>query len=193
MKNKFIHSVVIVVGLALSTQAFAEKLVVDQAHSSINFKVNHLKFSEIPGRFLKFTGTVDFDEKNLKKSKVDFTVETASISTDVEKRDEHLRSADFFDTAKFPQATFKSKSIRKSDDEYVLEGDLTIRGVTKRVTFEVEKLGKVNDPVMKVEKTVFQAEGKINRKDFGVNYGPDEVISDQVELEINLETVPAKK
>lgn len=182
--------------VALPHLSFAEKLEVDPNHSSINFEATHLKISKIPGRFTEFAGSLDYDEKDVKKSKVDFTVQIGSITTAVSKRDDHLKSADFFDAQKFPQATFSSTSIKKAAGGYSLEGDLTIRGVTKKVTFAVKSLGKAQDPTMNVQKTVFRATGKINRKDFGVSYGPDAVVSDNIDLVINLETMlpaaPAK-
>ncbi len=181
------------VSMFVSQDVSAAKLEVDAAHSSITFEVKHLKVAKIPGRFSQFSGTIDLNEKDITKSKVDFTVDVASIYTGVDKRDEHLRSADFFDAKKHPKATFKSTKITKKDDnELVLEGNLRIRGKTKKVKFEVEQLGKAQDPTSNTEKFVFKAEGEINRKDFGVNYGPDEVVSDKVELDINLETVAKK-
>ena len=185
-----LSSALVVPGLAQ-----AEKLTVDPAHSSITFEAVHLKVSKIPGHFSEFSGTIDLNEKDITKSKVNFTVQVASINTNVPKRDEHLRSGDFFDAAKYPKATFKSTSIKKSGDDLVLEGNLTIRGVTKKATFDVKNLGKAQDPAMNAEKTIFQATGKINRKDFGVSYGPDEIVSDMIDLVVNLETVaaPAKK
>lgn len=170
--------------------AFAEKLEVDPAHSTINFEATHLKISKIPGKFSDYTGTIDLNEKDVTKSQVDFTVKVNSIDTSVPKRDDHLRSADFFDVKNHPTATFKSTSVKKSGKSLKLLGDLTIRGVTKPVTFDVKSLGKVHDPVMKVDKQVFRATGQINRKDFGVNYGPDEIVGDKVDLVINLESIP---
>src|SRR5690606_8552102 len=108
-------------------------LEVDPAHSSVTFEAIHLKVAKIPGRFNSFSGTIDLNEKDVTKSKVDFTVDIASIDTAVEKRDDHLRSADFFDAKKYPKATFKSTKITKDDDDLILEGNLTIRGKTKKV------------------------------------------------------------
>lgn len=173
--------------------AIATTLEVDPAHSSVQFQVKHLMISTIPGFFGDFKGSIDLNDKDITKSKVEFTVKTASINTHVQKRDDHLRSNDFFNAEKFPEAKFVSTSIKKAGkNKYTLEGDLTIRDVTKKAKFKVNALGKAQDPAMKVEKTVFNAEGEINRKDFGVNYGPDAIVSDKVKLAINLETaVPA--
>lgn len=177
--------------LFLSPLALAKKFDVDPAHSTLGFEASHLKVSRVPGRFGEFTGSVDWDEKDFTKSKIDFSVDVASITTHVDKRDEHLRSPDFFDAAKFPKATFKNAKIVKAGSGFKMTGDLTIRGVTKATTFDVQNHGKVNDPVMKTDKYVFSAKSTINRRDFGVNYGTDAIVGDQVDLWINLETIPA--
>lgn len=191
MKNKMVITAALISFLLSSSLAFAKKLEVDPNHSTIGFEAIHLKISKIPGRFTEFSGTINLDEKDLTKSKVDFTVQIASITTAVQKRDDHLRSPDFFDAAKFPKAVFKSTSIKKSGGNFTMSGDLTIRDVTKPVSFTVKNLGSAQDPVMKVEKSVFQATTEINRKDFGVSYGPDAVVSDKISLSINLEAIPA--
>ncbi len=188
MKSRIIASLILATTFAIPGMALAKKMDVDVNHSTVAFEATHLKISKIPGRFTEFSGSIDLDEKDTKKSMVEFTVNVASITTAVVKRDDHLKTPDFFDAQKFPKATFKSTSIKKSMNGYTMEGDLTIRDVTKKVTFKVKTLGKVEDPMMKVEKTVFGATAKINRKDFGVNYGPDAVVGDHVELWINLET-----
>ncbi len=184
---------ILAAALIAPMSAHAEKLEADPAHSTITFEAVHLKVSKIPGRFTQFNGTLDLNEKDPTKSIVDFTVQIPSLTTAVEQRDTHLKSPDFFDAAKYPTATFKSTSIKRDGKGYKLEGDLTIRGVTKKTTFRVESLGRVEDPVMKVSKVVFHATGEINRKDFGVSYGPDAIVSDIISLAVNLEAVPAKK
>lgn len=191
MKIQKITKLILIMALISPAFAFAKKLEVDPNHSTIAFEATHLKISKIPGRFTDFSGTVDFDEKDITKSKVDFVVNIPSITTAVSKRDDHLRTADFFDAQKFPKATFQNSSIKKSGASYMLTGDLTIRDVTKKVSFQMKSLGKVEDPMMKTEKYVFSATGKINRKDFGINYGPDAIVGDNVDLWINLETMPA--
>lgn len=191
MKIQNITKLILITALILPAFSFAKKLEVDPAHSAIAFEATHLKISKIPGRFTEFSGTVDLDEKDITKSKVDFVVNIPSITTAVLKRDDHLKTADFFDAQKFPKATFQNSSIKKSGAGYTLTGDLTIRDVTKKVSFQMKSLGKAEDPVMNTEKYVFSATGKINRKDFGVNYGPDAIVGDNVELWINLETMPA--
>lgn len=191
MKIQEITELVLIAALISPGIAFGKKLEVDPAHSTIAFEATHLKVSKIPGRFTEFSGTVDLDEKDITKSKVDFAVNIASITTAVSKRDDHLRTPDFFGAQKFPKATFQNSVIKKSGKGYTLTGDLTIRDVTKKISFQMKSLGKAEDPAMKTEKYVFSATGKINRKDFGVNYGPDAIVGDNVELWINLETMPA--
>lgn len=188
MKNALLLSIAFL--LPVFTQA--AKLEVDPNHSSITFQAVHLKVSKIPGRFTDFSGTIDLNEKDITKSKINFTVQIASITTSVAKRDDHLKTPDFFDATKFPTAKFKSTSIKKSGNDYKMEGDLTIRGITKKATFDVKSMGQVQDPAMKAGKTVFNANTVINRKDFGINYGPDEIVSDKIELFINLEAIAAK-
>ncbi len=178
------------ISILTASTSFAGVLQVDPAHSSVTFEATHLKLTTIPGKFGEFSGTIDLNEKDLTKSSVEFTVQVSSINTNVVQRDDHLRSADFFDAKVHPQATFKSSSIKKAGKAYKLEGDLTIRGVTKKVTFDVQSLGKAEDPVMKTTKHVFKATTVLNRKDFGVNYGPDAIVGDKVPLQVNLEAMP---
>lgn len=172
--------------------ALSKVLSFDPNHSAVTFEATHLKLTKIPGRFGVFEGTIDFNESDQTKSKIDFSVDINSINTNVQQRDDHLRSPDFFDVKKFPKATFKSTSIKKSGKGYKLEGDLTIRDVTKKVTFDAQSLGKAHDPVMKTDKYVFYGKTEINRKDFGVNYGPNEIVGDKVALVVSLEAMPGK-
>lgn len=183
--------ITLLASLLLTLPAQAQKQAVDIHHSSVNFVAKHLMISLIPGRFNEFNGSLDLDTNDFTKSKVEFTVQVASISTAVTARDEHLRSPDFFDAASFPEATFRSTAIEKVDDHYSMTGDLTIRGITKPVSFRVKMVGTVEDPMLKTQKTVFRATGTINRKDFGVSYGDNAIVSDEITLALNLETMPA--
>lgn len=177
----------------LPSASLAKALQIDTSHSVITFEATHLLVSKIPGRFEKFSGKIDLNEKDFTKSKVEFDVDITSISTSVAQRDDHLKSADFFDVQKHPTAKFRKAKITKEGESYTITGDLTIRGVTKKVSFALQNLGKVEDPVMKTSKYVFYATGTINRKDFGVSYGPNEIVGDNVSLTINLETMPDTK
>lgn len=192
MNLKNFSKIVVSVLLLAPSLSFAKALEVDPNHSSVLFEATHLKISKVPGKFGEFSGTLDLNEKDITKSKIDFTVQIASINTNVLQRDDHLRSPDFFDAKTFPKATFKTTSVKKTGKNIKLEGDLTIRDVTKKVTFDVKNMGKAHDAVMKTEKYVFIATGQINRKDFGVNYGTDDIVGDKVALWINLETMPKK-
>src|SRR5437899_576049 len=119
----------------------------DLSHSSLNFHVRHLMVSKVHGRFTKWTGSLEIDDADPSRSRAEVTIDAASVDTKEEKRDAHLRSADFFDVEKFPQLTFRStKATKKGDNEYELVGDLTIHGVTKPVVLEVEGGGEVKDP-----------------------------------------------
>jgi polyisoprenoid-binding protein YceI len=144
---------------------------IDPAHSRIGFAVRHLEINWVEGRFKDFKGTVHYDDKDVTKSTVEFTAKVASVDTEVEARDKHLRTADFFDAEKYPEMTFKSTRVeRKGKDGYVLHGDLTLKGVTKPVALPFTVTGAVKDPWGNTRFGV-EAHTKINRRDFGVNYG----------------------
>lgn len=182
----------------MPAMAFAIELDVDPAHSSVSFEIKHLVVSTVHGNFTDFRGTIDFDEKNLPTAKVNFTVKADSISTNNAKRDEHLKSGDFFDTKKFPEATFVSTSIKsKGKDKYTLGGNLTIHGVTKKAQFDLVSLGKVKD-AYGVERHMFHASTDIIRKDYGLTYNAvlesgGVVIGETAHLTIDLEAVPKSK
>ena len=172
----------------------AEQWNIDKAHSSVGFSVRHLVVSKTRGNFNDFTGTLNFDSKDIKNGSVEFTVQTASIDTDNEDRDKHLRSDDFFNVEKFPQMVFKSKKVVKGDGEkYKLIGDLTIRDVTKEVIFEVEFNGVVTDPWGGI-RAGFSAESTINRKDFNIKWsqtldGGGLVVGDDVKIIVEVEWI----
>ena len=142
---------------------------IDKAHSDVTFQVGHL-ITRVSGRFTDYSGTIEFDRDNPSQSKVAFTIQAASIDTAEPKRDEHLRSDDFFAATTFPTLTFTSTKITPMrGDLYDVEGDLTIRGITKRVVLPVTHLGLAKDPWGN-EKLAFEAETTIDRKDFGLNW-----------------------
>jgi len=142
---------------------------IDKNHSEAFFQVRHL-ISKVRGHFADFSGTIEFDAASPVNSKVDFVIQTASIDTNQADRDTHLRSDDFFSVEKYPTLTFKSTSISpKGGDDYAVEGDLTIRDVTKRLVVPVTHLGLAKDPWGN-EKLAFEAEITINRKDFGLTW-----------------------
>jgi polyisoprenoid-binding protein YceI len=170
------------------------KWTVDQAHSSIGFEVKHMMVSKVKGQFESYTADVEAaDLTDLTTASIAFKIDLASINTRNEDRDNHLKSADFFDAANNPTIDFLSTSITKEAEDYKVTGDLTISGVTKPVTFNVEFGGKGTNP-WGVEVYGFEAEAKINREDFGLTWnaaletggvlvGKD--IKIKVELEVN--------
>ena len=173
------------------------KWLVDKSHSQVGFEVKHMMVSKVKGKFDEFTAEVEAaDLTDLTTANIAFTFDVASINTASEDRDNHLKSADFFDVEKYPNITFKSKFItKKDDDEYEVTGDLTIKDVTKPVIFKVEYNGKGVNP-WGVEVYGFEAETKINREEFGLTWnaaletggvlvGKD--IKIKVELEVNPE------
>ncbi len=146
----------------------------DKAHSHIGFSVTHI-LSKVPGEFKDYDGSFSFDPANPESGKIKVTIQAASISTDNEMRDHHLQSADFFDAEKFPTLTFKSTGVSKgdSDNKYKVVGDLTIHGVTKSVTLDVNYLGADTMPMGKDGKMVakivgFSATTTIDRRDYGL-------------------------
>ena len=168
MKN-IIISISTIIALALPTFACASTWTIDPEHSNVGFKVRHLMVSNVKGSFEKHTGTVEIDDKDITKSKVEVSIDTNSINTNVQKRDEHLRNADFFDVAKYPTMTFVSKKVATAGkDKLKVTGDLTLHGVTKQVVLDVEGPTKESkDPWGNIRKGA-TATTKINRKDFGL-------------------------
>ncbi len=146
------------------------KWVLDVSHSELEFKVKHLMISNVKGEFKKFDISIDGDLNSLSQVKVNVNIDAASIDTNEAKRDEHLRSDDFFDVEKYREITFNSTSIsQKSDDEFDIVGELTMKGVTKSITLNVEFGGVIKDPWGN-DKTAFSFSGEINRKDWGLNW-----------------------
>lgn len=167
--KKIIASISTIIALALPAFAFATTWTIDPEHSNVGFKVKHLMVSNVRGSFEKHTGIVEINDKDVTKSKVEVSIETNSINTNVQKRDEHLRSADFFDVATFPTMTFVSKKVAKAGkDKLKVTGDLTLHGVTKQVVLDVEgPTRESKDPWGNIRKGA-TATTKINRKDFGL-------------------------
>lgn len=170
---------------------------IDPAHSTADFKVRHLMIANVRGEFSKVSGTVQFDPANPSNSRVEAHIDVNSLQTREEQRDAHLKSPDFFDVARFPEITFVSKKVvRKGDEEYQVTGDLTIHGVTKEVTLDVEGPGpEVKDPWGNL-KTGASAKTRINRKDFGLLWNValetgGVLVGDEVQIQIDLELVRA--
>jgi polyisoprenoid-binding protein YceI len=160
---------VALVMLMVSTPVSAAEWEVDTAHSSVNFSVSHLVISTVMGKYTTFSGKVNWDGQNLAAASVEMTIDAASINTDNTARDTHLKSPDFFDAAKYPSLTFKSKKVVPGQGkDFKLIGDLTIRGTTKEVTFDCV-FGGVAE-FMGATKAGFTARTTINRQDFGVSW-----------------------
>jgi polyisoprenoid-binding protein YceI len=158
-----------IIALSLPAFAFASTWTIDPDHSNIGFKVKHLMVSNVKGSFDKHTGVVEINDEDITKSKVEVSIDTNSINTNVEKRDEHLRSADFFDVAKFPTMTFVSKKVAKAGkDKLKVTGDLTLHGVTQEVVLDIEGPTQESKDPWGVIRKGATASTKINRKDFGL-------------------------
>jgi len=178
----------------VSTARAQDTYTIDPVHSSLGFKVKHMMVSDVKGEFQGFSGTITLDPKNIENSSVDVTIDAATISTRNEKRDGHLKSADFFDVEKFPTLTFKSKKVTKKGEQYVLIGDLTMHGVTKEIELPFTLTGPVTLPNGSV--LGVSAATEINRQDFGVSWNKTldsggVVVSDKVRLEIEVEAKKA--
>lgn len=146
------------------------KWVLDPTHSEITFKIKHLMISNVTGKFTRFEAQAETEDEDFSNATVTATIDVSSIDTSNADRDNHLRNADFFNTENHPQMVFNSTRIEKVDDEtFELYGDLTIKGTTKPVKFSVEYSGVAKDPWGNV-KAGFTLTGKINRKDWGINY-----------------------
>ncbi|RPI72756.1 MAG: polyisoprenoid-binding protein [Ignavibacteriales bacterium] len=166
----------------------------DPSHSQVKFNVTHLVISEVTGHFNKFDGTVKTIGNDFTDAQIEFTIETSSIDTDNEKRDNHLRSDDFFNAEKYPKMKFVSKSMKKvGDNEYKLIGDLTIRDITKQVELDVEHGGIASDGYGNT-KAGFKITGTINRFDFNLKWNAlleagGAVVGSDVEMECNIQLV----
>ncbi|KAA3656958.1 MAG: polyisoprenoid-binding protein [Calditrichaeota bacterium] len=176
-----------------STSFAAENYKTDRAHSSVEFVVRHFMINKVRGEFKDFTATATYDAEDMSKWSVSATIQTASIDTENEKRDNHLRSPDFFDAENNAEITFTSKSITKNGDEYVAVGDFTMRGVTKEIQLPFTITGKITDPWGN-ERIGIESSLTINRQDYGVSWSKSMdngglVVSDEVKIELNMELV----
>jgi polyisoprenoid-binding protein YceI len=156
----------------------------DKAHSQLAFTVKHLGIADITGTFNDFDVTIQSSKPDFSDAVVDFTAKVASIDTRVEARDNHLKSADFFDAAKYPEIRFKSTSLKKKGkNSFQLTGNLTMHGVTKEVTMILRHTGTVENPMSKKPTAGFQLTGTLNRMDFGVGTNfPEPMISNTVQI-----------
>jgi polyisoprenoid-binding protein YceI len=183
------HSLLLALLLA-SVSAFAQTTwTVDKAHSKVGFTVKHMGVSEVDGDFNDFDGSVVSKADDFNGAEVTFTAKTASIDTDNDRRDGHLKSPDFFEAEKYPEITFKGTLV-KDGGKYKLKGDFTMHGVTKKVDFDVTYGGTMDTG--KGQKAGFKLTGKIDRKDYGLTWanktpGGELVVSDTVEIVAKIE------
>jgi polyisoprenoid-binding protein YceI len=182
-----------VVSALFALSANASTYDVDASHSNVGFTIRHL-VSKVSGSFGDYSASFSFDEKSPEKSSGAFTIKASSITTQNDKRDEHLRGEDFFDVKKFPEITFKSTKVAKTGkNKFKLSGDMTMHGVTKPVTFEMEYLGQAKDPWGN-QRAGFEAMAKIKRKEFGLTWNKvldagGVMIGDDVELKLQIEAI----
>ena len=181
----------LIAAASFSAQA-ADKYDIDPTHTQVQFTYNHMGFSNITGRFDEVKGDFLFDVADPTKSSVNITIPVASISTGVDKLDEHLLKADFFDATQFPTATFKSTGVTAAGEgKLAVAGDLTIHGVTRPVVLDVTINGTGEHPMRKVPAAGFDARTQIKRSDFGVGaYVP--AVGDEVTIAITVEATKAK-
>lgn len=170
---------------------------IDNTHSEIQFKVKHMVISTVSGKFNEFTASAETQDDDFTTAKINFEAQTASIDTGVADRDAHLRSDDFFNAEEFPVLKFESTEVvKKSDDELILRGNLTIRDITNPIELDIEFGGTTKDP-WGMTRAGFEISGKINRKDFGLKWSQVTeagglVVSDDVKLQLNVEMVKAQ-
>jgi polyisoprenoid-binding protein YceI len=176
----------------MTTSTKGAKWVIDPAHSKIGFKVKHLMIANVQGSFKKFDANVSIDNEDVSTLNVSVKIDTASITTEAEDRDTHLKSADFFDSEKYPNITFESTGAKDLGDEmYELKGNLTIKETTKPITLTVEYGGTITDPWGNT-KAAFSVTGEVNRKDFGMVWNAaletgGVLVGDKVKLDCDVE------
>ena len=168
----------------------------DTSHSSINFSVRHMMIAKVRGRFQTWSGTLELDDDDLTRSRVEVAIDATSLDTRDDKRDAHLRSADFFDVEHHPKLVFTSTSIeRVGEDAVAITGDLSIRGITQQVTLAVELNGRAKDPWGGL-RAGFSAKTTINRKDFGLHWNAaleagGVLVGEKVEITLDIQAIQA--
>ena len=190
-KTLFAAALFVATAAGTLTPAFAAPVSykIDPAHTAVAFIVNHIGFSNVIGRFNTVSGDISFDKDAVEKSTVNVTIDSTSIDTNHAKRDEHLRSPDFFNAKEFPKLTFKSTKIEKTGDKTgKLHGDLTMLGVTKPVVLDITFNKDGVSPASKLETAGFSARGTVKRTDFGMKYGAP-AVGDDIQLLIEIEAV----
>lgn len=179
----------------MSTTTTSRTWSIDPVHSQVDFGVRHMMISTVRGTFGELEGTIHLDEDDLTNSSVEVSIDAASIDTRNEDRDTHLRSGDFLNVEEHPTLRFKSRSVEPAGDGFVVQGDLTIRGVTREVTLEAEELGRGTDPWGN-PRVGFRADTRINRKDFGLTWNQaletgGVLVGDEVKISLEVQAIPA--
>lgn len=194
MKKLFVSALLFFV-FAVPSFVFASTWQIDMEHSTIGFSVRHMMITNVKGVFERFSGKVVINDADVSKSSVKTFIETASINTRIQKRDDHLRSSDFFDAAVFPTMTFVSKKIAAAGkDRLKVTGDLTIHGITREVVLDVENLTEpVKDPWGKIRRGA-SATTKINRRDYGLTWNKaietgGVLVGDEVIISLEIEMI----
>ena len=188
------NTIKIITTLVFSTLLLtASDFEIDKTHSQVSFKVKHMMISNVQGTFKAYDAEIEFDKKTMQFTSLSAEMETKSVDTGIEKRDNHLRSADFFDATKNPLITFEMTSYKGDKEEGKMDGNLTIRGVSKAVTLDVEIGGIIKDPAG-LTRLGFVLEGKIKRKDFGLKWNKlleagGLAVSETVKLTIEIEAI----
>jgi polyisoprenoid-binding protein YceI len=173
--------------------ATQSKWILDPTHSEIQFKVKHLVISTVTGTFKNFEASLITENEDFTDAEIDFSIAVDSIDTNQTDRDNHLKSADFFDAENFPDIKFKSTSFVKDGDDYILNGDITVKGITKPIKFDVEFGGTATD-FYNNEKAGFEITGKISRKEFGLTWSAVTeagaiVVGDDIKLSASVQFV----
>jgi polyisoprenoid-binding protein YceI len=194
--TKTVSAFVMGTAFLFAASALATEWTIDPTHSNVGFTARHM-VSKVSGEFKEYSGEFNFDEKKPSEGKANFSINAKSINTNNEKRDEHLRSEDFFHTEKCPTITFESKKVTAASKNMgKITGDLTMRCVTKPVTLDVEYGGSVKDPWGNL-RSGFTLTGKVNRKDFSINWNKaldhgGVMLGDEIALNINIEATEKK-
>jgi polyisoprenoid-binding protein YceI len=186
--------VLVLFSLLLASATFAaDKYELDPVHTRIGFTARHLMINNVSGRFTEFTGNIVYDEQDITKSTVNVKIQTASVNTENKMRDDDLRSANFFDVAKYPEITFQASRIEKQGDGYLCVGTLAMHGVSKEITIPFTVLGKIKDPWGNT-RIGLEAEFRIDRRDWGLTYSKTLdsgglVVGNDIKIDLNVEAV----
>jgi polyisoprenoid-binding protein YceI len=191
MKKIKISLAVLAIGLMSFVTATNFSFDLDKTNSSFVFGIRHMNIAEFNALFKKYDTKMTATKADLSDAKIEFTAEAASVDTRNEQRDNHVRSADFLDTEKYPEIKFVSTSIKKGKgNNFVVEGDFTMHGVTKKVSLNAEKTGEMVNPETKKKKIGMQFKGAVNRLDYAVGAGfPEAILGNEVNFTANLEFV----